>query len=56
VNGKPQNTIMVNGTMMMMMMMIIIIIIISRKCLNRIPGKHDDKRLQKTAILWEVAY
>jgi heme/copper-type cytochrome/quinol oxidase subunit 2 len=50
--------------MMMMMMMIIIIIIVTviigatgtisksfRKYLSTIPGKHDIKELQKTAIL-----
>jgi hypothetical protein len=32
-------------------MMIIIIIIIIRKYLNSVPGKHEIKVLQKTAIL-----
>ena len=36
---------------MMMMMMIIIIIIIIIKYVSNIPGKHDVKELQKTAIL-----
>ena len=42
-------------TMMMMMIMIIIIIIIIsksfRKYVSYIPGKHDVKELQNTAIL-----
>ena len=37
--------------MMIMIMMIIIIIITFRKYVSDIPGNHDVKELQKTAIL-----
>ena len=37
--------------MMMMMIIIIIIIITLRQYLSNIPGKHEIKELQKTAIL-----